>query len=108
MIRKPELGRYYAHFRVPLWFNKLDMKGYLKNVYNVDVIHVRSSVSHAKRSTQSIGGGAVQGRAIREKSKKSMTVQLVDPFDWPTETKDFTEYVFPPPFSSPFIVDRAC
>lgn len=91
MLRKPELSSSYAHFQVPLWFNKLDMKGYLKNVYDVDVVHVRSSVSYGKRARKAIGNGGVKGKEIREKSIKSMTVQLVKPFDWPEEVTDFTE-----------------
>ncbi len=101
-IRTPTLGPFFAAFQVPLWLNKLDMKSYLKNVYNVDVVHVRSYVTHGKKDNKPARRPGSQGKAFRQPSKKRMTVQLVDPFDWPEETKDFTEYVAPPSPSLPF------
>ena len=90
-IRTPTLGPYYACFQVPLWFNKLDMKSYLKNVYSTDVIHVRSYVTHGRKDNRKAARPGGAGPAFRQPSKKRMTVQLVEPFEWPEEVKDFTE-----------------
>lgn len=79
-------GPYYAKFKVPLWFSKLDMKGYLKQAYNVDSVHVRSWVAGGSvyRST----GGQSRGHAKRTERIKLMNVQLVKPFRWPVKDKD--------------------
>ena len=100
-IRTPRLGPYYAHFQVPLWFNKLDMKSYLTNVYDVDTVHIRSYVTHGKKSHREARRAGSSGPAYRMKSKKRMTVQLVEPFEWPKEVEDFSEYVLPSHLSRP-------
>ena len=99
--RTPHLAPKYASFDVPLRFNKLDMRSYLKSLYNVDVIHVRSTVKQQKvvreqhgRLSSSNGG---QGRLRRPKSQKIMTVELLEPFVWPEEIKDLSPYVCPFP-----------
>jgi large subunit ribosomal protein L23 len=80
-----------------LWFNKLDFKGYLKNVYNVDVLHVRSYVQQAKvqrnEHRKSDGTSQGNGKLYRPEARKKMTVELVDPFVYPKEEKDLTPYV---------------
>jgi Ribosomal protein L23 len=95
LIRTPRLGPHYAHFQVPLWFNKLDMKSYLKNVYDVDIVHVRSSVTWGKKDHRQAYRPGGTGDAFRHASKKRMTVQLAEPFEWPEEVKNFEEYVSP-------------
>ena len=90
-IRTPQHGPFYAHFEVPIWFNKLDMKSYLKNVYSVEVVHIRSYVTHGKKDHHSAHRPGSEGPAFRQPRKKRMTVQLVEPFQWPEEPKDFSE-----------------
>lgn len=74
---------YIAQFHAPLWFSKLDMKHYLKEVYNVDVVHVRSQIKFGRfkrdRRTR---------RLLREAVQKFMIVQLVKPFKWPVSQED--------------------
>ena len=98
LIRTPHLAPKYASFWVPLWFNKLDFKGYLKNVYNVDVLHIRSYVQQAKidRDNRRDSNGQVrtEGRLFRPSARKKMTVELVDPFVYPEEGKDLSPYVY--------------
>jgi hypothetical protein len=86
-LRTPQLGPYYAKFEVPLWFNKLDTQSYLKNVYNVDVVHVRSHVTPSKKESRDPSKGG-KGGAYRTPSQKFMTVQLEEPFEWPEEIKE--------------------
>lgn len=99
-MRTPHLPPKYASFWVPLWFNKLDFKNYLKNVYDVDVLHVRSYVQQSKvqREDRQIGNSIVktQGRLHRPPARKKMTVELVDPFVYPAEEEDLTPYVYLP------------
>lgn len=71
---------YYAHFHTPMWFSKLDLKHYLKEVYNVDVVHVRSQIKFDR---------VVKDRFTRRRKlatrQKFMVVQLVKPFAWPVK-----------------------
>lgn len=97
LMRTPHLPPKYASFEVPLWFNKLDMKSYLSSAYNVQVIHIRSTVLQSKVENDRDGGrgntkGMGQGRLRRPMAKKKMTVELVEPFVWPDEIKDFTAW----------------
>ena len=94
--RTPHLSPYYAAFIVPLWFSKLDLKSYLKELYRVDVLHVRSWVMPSHKGRLPSLGRRSQGERFRGKSMKKMTVQLVEPFVWPAEITDLegTEYVF--------------
>lgn len=79
---------------MPLWFNKLDFKNYLKNVYNVDVIHIRSYVEQMRVKRQErrsiLGFDKGNGRLYRPPSIKRMTVELVDPFVYPEEVEDLS------------------
>jgi large subunit ribosomal protein L23 len=95
MIRTPDLAPKYACFWVPLWFNKLDFKSYLKNVYNVDVLHVRSYVQQSKVDRKELAGRPQgQGAWFRPPARKKMTVELVDPFIFPEQAKDLSPYVY--------------
>jgi large subunit ribosomal protein L23 len=94
MIRSPKLAPKYACFWVPLWFNKLDFKSYLKNVYNVDVLHIRSYVQQAKVKRNELDGRRQgHGSYFRPPARKKMTVELVDPFIFPEQAKDLSPYV---------------
>lgn len=88
MRRQTIYGPYYAQFEVPLWFSKLDMKGYLKQVYNVDVVHVRSYTTPALVMRDRPSNPYTYGSAYRAPSEKRMLVQLVEPFEWPVKPKD--------------------
>ena len=70
------------------------MKNYLKFIYNVEVIHVRSTVIQSKVERARDGGrgfskGSASGRLYRPMAQKKMTVELVEPFVWPEEVKNF-------------------
>lgn len=92
MIRRPDLSPFYATFQVPLWFNKLDMKSYLKSAYDVDVVHVRSYIRQFGVANRPSYTKKSVGKWFRPQSEKRMKVQLVDAFEWPKEITDFTEY----------------
>jgi large subunit ribosomal protein L23 len=82
----------YAAFEVPLWFNKLDLKDYLRSAYGVDVIHVRSNVTQAKVARKETSSPYTAGQLYRPASKKKMTVELVEPFVWPDPEEDLSPY----------------
>lgn len=88
MRRQTIYGPYYAQFEVPLWFSKLDLKGYLKQVYNVDVVHIRSYTTPALVMRKPPSSPYAQGPLYRAESEKRMLVQLVEPFEWPVKPKD--------------------
>lgn len=88
MRRQNTYGPYYAQFEVPLWFSKLDLKGYLKQVYNVDVVHIRSYTLPGLVSRKSGSSPYTQGALFRTPSEKRMLAQLVEPFEWPVKPKD--------------------
>ncbi|ERF71573.1 hypothetical protein EPUS_00562 [Endocarpon pusillum Z07020] len=91
-MRTPHHPPKYASFWVPLWFNKLDFKNYLKNVYNVDVLHIRSYVQQSKVEREQRPGSRTPGRLFRPQARKRMTVELVDPFIYPEEEKDLSPW----------------
>jgi large subunit ribosomal protein L23 len=97
LYRTPHLPPKYASFDVPLWFSKLDLKSYLSSVYNVKVLHIRSTVVQQKviRDRRDVGRGVANsgyGRLKRPMSKKKMTVELVEPFVWPEEIEDLSPW----------------
>ncbi|KAI1097761.1 hypothetical protein F4804DRAFT_351184 [Jackrogersella minutella] len=73
----------FATFRVPLTFNKLDLRDYLLHAYNVPVLGVRSQLSQRlpRRSK-------MHGRIYRPPPVKTMTAQLRQPFVFPKEPED--------------------
>ncbi|EGD90130.1 hypothetical protein H112_02603 [Trichophyton rubrum D6] len=89
LIRTPFLPPRYASFWVPLTFNKLDMKDYMKRVYNVDVIKVRSYVEQQKVTRELPRGRQGVGPMRRPMPKKKMTIEMTEPFVWPEEPEDF-------------------
>ncbi|KAJ5620415.1 hypothetical protein N7510_004399, partial [Penicillium lagena] len=91
LVRTPNLSPQYAQFRVPLSFNKLDLRDYLKNVYGVGVRSIRSYVE-MQPVTRVTRDGKGRGPIRRPKSEKRMTVELVEPFVWPEEPKDLTPW----------------
>lgn len=91
LLRTKHLGPRYASFIVPLHFNKLDMRDYLKSVYNVDILHIRSTITQAKIRQIPTMSKVGQGYWARSASQKKMTVLLVKPFVYPEEIKDLSE-----------------
>ena len=68
----------FATFKVPLTFNKLDLRDYLHHAYGVATLAVRSQLRQRmpRRSK-------VHGRITRPPPIKTMTVELAKPFVWP-------------------------
>lgn len=86
--RNKHLSPYYAQFQVPLWFNKLDLKAYLKDLYNVDTVHIRSWVTHVRPVRQDALNKFSLAAYKQSPAKKEMIAQLVDPFVWPVAPED--------------------
>ncbi|KAJ5246240.1 54S ribosomal protein [Penicillium chermesinum] len=91
LVRTPFLTPRHAQFRVPLEFNKLDLRDYLKRGYGVDVLGIRSYIEQ-KPITRITRDGRNLGQWRRPKSQKRMTVELVEPFVYPEEPKDMSPW----------------
>ncbi|CRG83949.1 hypothetical protein PISL3812_01305 [Talaromyces islandicus] len=87
LIRTPHLPPRFAQFYVPLEFNKLDMRDYMKRVYGVDVLTIRSFVEQQKVTRERKFGRPGYGPLRRPKSKKKMTIEMTQPFVWPEPPK---------------------
>jgi len=96
--RNQRLGPYYAQFSVPLPMSKIDMKSYLKEVYNVDVVHIRSNIIAGRVLRKRGANPFSQGPKHRGESYKRMTVQLVEPFTWPVNPRDIDKSLYVTPF----------
>ncbi|CAG7946199.1 unnamed protein product [Penicillium nalgiovense] len=94
LVRTPNLTPRYAQFRVPLNFNKFDLRSYLWHLYGVGTLSIRSYVQ-AQPITRISRDGKGFGPWRRPKSQKRMTVELKEPFVYPEEPKDLTPYVTP-------------
>lgn len=77
LLKKDRLPPNEACFKVPLRFNKFDLRDYLWNLYNVEVNKVRSYVQQQQIARKR--GGA----RYRPQPLKFMTVELARPFQWP-------------------------
>lgn len=73
----------FATFKVPRTFNKFDLRDYLLHAYNTPVVAVRSQLRQ-----QPIRPAKVKGRIYRPPPIKTMTVQLRQPFVWPSAPTD--------------------
>ncbi|KAJ5802981.1 54S ribosomal protein [Penicillium pulvis] len=91
LVRTPYLSPRYAQFRVPLNFNKLDMRDYLQRLYNVGVVRIRSYIEQ-QPITRVTRDGRTLGQWRRPKSEKRMTVELRDEFVWPQEPEDLKKW----------------
>lgn len=80
----------FASFRVPLTFNKLDIRDYLLHAYNVPVLGVRSQLTQ-RRPRRS----KMHHRIYRPPPVKTMTVELHKPFAWPKPPEDLTAWNSP-------------
>lgn len=94
LVRTPFLSSRYAQFRVPLNFNKLDLRDYLQNLYGVGVVSVRSYIEQ-QPITRITRDGRNIGQWRRPLAQKRMTVELREPFAYPEQPKDLSPYVFP-------------
>ncbi|PNS18396.1 hypothetical protein CAC42_6213 [Sphaceloma murrayae] len=85
LLNVPDQSPYYATFQVPLNFNKLDLRDYLFNAYNVGVHHITSRIQ--QMPVEADGNPRVErpqpGRLYRRPAIKRMTVRLDKPFVWP-------------------------
>ncbi|KAI1744398.1 hypothetical protein F4680DRAFT_407295 [Xylaria scruposa] len=82
---RPNQPPTFATFKVPLTFNKFDIRDYLFHAYNTPVLAVRSQLRQRRDILTHISG-----RKFRAPPVKTMTVQLAQPFVWPslpTDTK---------------------
>lgn len=70
------------------------MKDYLKRVYNVDVLKVRSYVEQQKVTREMPRGRQGYGPLRRPMAKKRMTVEMTEPFVWPEPPTDHEPYVY--------------
>ncbi|EPS32559.1 hypothetical protein PDE_07519 [Penicillium oxalicum 114-2] len=91
LARTPFLSPRYAQFRVPLNFNKLDLRDYLQNAYNVGVVSVRSYIEQQPITRMTRDGRNI-GAWRRPKAQKRMTVELREPFVYPEEPKDLSPW----------------
>lgn len=89
LLHPGPMGPYYARFRTPMEMNKLDLKDYLKSLYNVDTVHIRSYVHHGRKFQTR--NGRQRGSWTHMPSLKYMIVQLVEPFKWPETDKKLLE-----------------
>ncbi|KAI0478909.1 hypothetical protein GGR56DRAFT_632500 [Xylariaceae sp. FL0804] len=76
-----------ATFKVPLRFNKLDMRDYLLHCYGVATRGVRSQLRQQPASKKEAHGRITRGPPI-----KTMTVELERPFRWPAVPEDLTPW----------------
>ncbi|KXJ92372.1 hypothetical protein Micbo1qcDRAFT_134444 [Microdochium bolleyi] len=75
-----------ATFRVPLTFNKFDLRDYLLNAYNVETAGIRSHVvAQPLEKPDPSDPAANSGRVRRPRSIKYMIAELAKPFVWPAE-----------------------
>ncbi|KAI1610899.1 hypothetical protein EDD37DRAFT_353693 [Exophiala viscosa] len=94
LMRTPHLGPRYAAFDVPRHFSKIDLRAYLKNVYNVDVLHIRSVVVQHKVDRKDPTDPHTQGPLFRPPSTKKMTCQLAQPFVYPEEVESLDPWEY--------------
>lgn len=64
------------------------MRDYLKRLYDVDVLRVRSYVEQQKVTRMKRFGKQGYGPLRRPMSKKRMTVEMTQPFVWPSLPED--------------------
>ncbi|KAI1334841.1 hypothetical protein F5Y15DRAFT_400069 [Xylariaceae sp. FL0016] len=80
---RENLPPHFAVFRVPLTFNKMDLRDYLLHCYNVPTVAVRSQVHQRKP----LKDPNVAGRWTRPRPIKLMTAELTQPFVWPARAE---------------------
>jgi large subunit ribosomal protein L23 len=96
LIKEPSLPPIFAKFRVPLWFNKLDLRDFLFHCYNVRAFNIRSNVVQRPIEQFEDYKGTTRKRWHRRQALKFMIIEMDKPFIWPEVEKDWDEagYVF--------------
>ncbi|KAI2469410.1 hypothetical protein F4781DRAFT_431458 [Annulohypoxylon bovei var. microspora] len=89
LLRKGGQRPNFATFKVPLRFNKFDLRDFLLHAYNVAVLNVRSQLKSRPTKRKK------NGHMIRPLPAKIMTVELRQPFVWPARPKDITPWKSP-------------
>ncbi|RMJ28512.1 hypothetical protein PHISP_00639 [Aspergillus sp. HF37] len=92
LIHTPFLSPRFASFQVPLSFNKLDLRDYLRRAYGVHAIRVRSFVQQQKVTRAKRFGKPGYGPLRRPMSTKKMTVEMTEPFVWPEVPEDMSPW----------------
>ena len=85
-LRTPLKPPHFASFLVPLNLNKLDLKSYLYNAYNIRVLHVRSFIIHGRMVKD-----PRTNQKFRKPRTKKMTIEMEGPkaaFVWPDPPED--------------------
>ncbi|KAI0014376.1 hypothetical protein F4779DRAFT_8148 [Xylariaceae sp. FL0662B] len=78
----------FATFKVPLTFNKFDLRDYLLHAYGVMTLGVRSQLVQQRP----VPAKGRPGRIYRPAPIKMMMVELASPFVWPDEPADKTPW----------------
>jgi large subunit ribosomal protein L23 len=88
-LRTKSRSPYFARFKVPIDFSKLDMRDYLFHAYNVRAVSIRSAIKQQPLQLLDI-----KMRRIYERppSEKYMTVEMTQPFVWPAEPEDLSPW----------------
>ncbi|RKF76517.1 54S ribosomal protein L23, mitochondrial [Golovinomyces cichoracearum] len=81
----------FASFIVPLKFNKLDLRDYLWNMYNVRCLDVRSYIIQQKIQYDRPGVLRPRREPYRPKAVKRMTIEMEEGFVWP-EMGDLSQW----------------
>ncbi|KAL6719307.1 mitochondrial 54S ribosomal protein YmL41 [Lecanora helva] len=78
-----------ASFLTPLSLNKLDLKDYLYNLYNVEALRIRSYIAHGRTLRDQR-----TGQMYRERPVKKMTIEMAqgDNFVWPDPPEDLAPW----------------
>lgn len=75
----PNMSPYYARFKVPRTYNKLDLRDYLFHLYGLKVFDMRVSLSRRKFLPQKNNRGH-----FLSSQEKVIVVRMEKPFIWPT------------------------
>ena len=79
----PKLSPYFARFRVPKYFNKLDLRDYLYSIYGLRVFNISTSLTRKTFLNQPDNLGRWLTR-----QHKIMIVEMEKPFIWPSKIND--------------------
>lgn len=75
---------YQARFRVPLTFNKLDLRDYLYHIYGLRAYNITVQL------TRPVFLAQPKGKKLTTSQQKIMTIDMDEPFIWPA--KEFEEH----------------
>ncbi|KAI0888946.1 uncharacterized protein GGS22DRAFT_65272 [Annulohypoxylon maeteangense] len=86
LLRRGAQRPNFATFKVPLRFNKFDLRDYLLHVYNVAALNVRSHLKPRQAVKKR------NGHVVRPLPAKIMTIEMEKPFVWPERPADPTPW----------------